>query len=70
MANYGVTRNRLYKIITGKSRPGGSQYPQGLEKEPRGKISEIKLKEANIKLVDIKTETPKGKGRGKSTKKK
>ena len=28
----------------------------------------MKLKEATIKLVDIKTKTPKGKGRGKTTK--
>ena len=65
MAKYGGTRNRLYKVITGTTRPGRWQYQQGLKKEPKGKISEMKLK-----LVDIKTETPKGKGRGKSTKKK
>ena len=70
MAKYGVTRNRLYKVITGTTRPGGSQYQQGLKKELKGKISEMKLKEATIKLVDIKTETPKGKGRGNTTKKK
>ena len=30
---YGVTRNRLHKIITGTSRPGGSQYQQTVKKE-------------------------------------
>ena len=29
MLKYGVTRNRLHKVITGTSRPGGSQYQQG-----------------------------------------
>ena len=28
MLKYGVTRNRLHKVITGTSRPGGSQYQQ------------------------------------------
>ena len=70
MAKYGVTRNILYKVITGTTRPGGSQYLQGLKKEQKRKVSEMKLKEPTIKLVESKTETPKGKGRGKSAKKK
>ena len=70
MAKYGVTRNRLYKVITGTTRPGGSQYQQGLKKEPKGKTADVKLREVTFKLMDIKTKTPKGKGRGKSTKKK
>ena len=30
MLKYGVTRNKLHKIITGTSRPGGSQYQREL----------------------------------------
>ena len=33
MIKYGITRNRLHKIITGDSRPGGSQYQQTIKKE-------------------------------------
>ena len=33
MLKYGVTRNRLHKIITGTSRPGGLQYQQTVKKE-------------------------------------
>ena len=33
MIKYGVTRNWLHKIITGASRPGGSQYQQTIKKE-------------------------------------
>ena len=33
MAKYGITRNRLYKVITGTSRPGSSQYQKGLKRE-------------------------------------
>ena len=33
MVKYGITRNRLHKIITGASRPGGSQYQQTIKKE-------------------------------------
>ena len=35
MAKYGVTRNRLYKVITGTSRPGSSQYQQTEERDKR-----------------------------------
>ena len=37
MSKYGITRNRLYKVITGTTRPGGSQYQQGLKRETKGK---------------------------------
>ena len=30
MVKYDITRNRLYKVITGTTRPGGLQYQQGL----------------------------------------
>ena len=33
MVKYCITRNRLHKIITGASRPGGSQYQQTIKKE-------------------------------------
>ena len=33
MIKYGITRNRLHKIITGASRPRGSQYQQTIKKE-------------------------------------
>ena len=33
MVKYGITRNRLHKIIMGASRPGGSQYQQTIKKE-------------------------------------
>ena len=33
MFKYGITRNWLHKIITGVSRPGGSQYQQTVKKE-------------------------------------
>ena len=32
MLKYGVTRNRLHKIITGASRPGGTQYQHAVKK--------------------------------------
>ena len=34
MAKYGITRNRLYKVIMGTTRPGGSQYQQGFQERP------------------------------------
>ena len=44
MAKYGITRNRLYKVITGTSRPGSSQYQQGLKRETKGKKSDTSPK--------------------------
>ena len=74
VAKYGVTRNRLYKVITGTSRPGSSQYQQGLKRETKGKKSETAPKEVTIKYEmkeEQETEAPlakgRGKGRGKST---
>ena len=32
MSNYGLTRNQVYKAITGVPRPGGSQY-EAMKKE-------------------------------------
>ena len=52
MLKYGVTRNQLHKIITGASRPGGSQYQQTVKKEMKDKPA-IKKK----KGIQVKTET-------------
>ena len=52
MLKYGVTRNRLHKIITGVSRPGGSQYQQTVKKEMKEKPT-IRKK----KVIQVKTET-------------
>ena len=52
MYKYGVTRNRLHKIITGASRPGGSQYQQTVKKEMKKKPAIQKKKE-----IQVKTET-------------
>ena len=70
MSKYGITRNRLYKVITGTTRPGGSQYQQGLKRDTKGKSADMKSEEATIKKENIKTEILRGKGRGKSSKKK
>ena len=37
MMKYGITRNSLYKVITGTTRPGGLQYQQGLKREVKSK---------------------------------
>ena len=52
MLKYGVTRNQLHKIITGASRPGGSQYQQTVKKEMKDKPA-IRKK----KGIQVKTET-------------
>ena len=70
MSKYDITRNRLYKIITGTTRLGGSQYQQGLKRETKGKSADMTSGNATIKQENIKTETSRGKGRGKSSKKK
>ena len=53
MLKYGVTRNRLHKIIMGASRPRGSQYQQETVKK------ELKDKPAiwKKKGIQVKTET-------------
>ena len=65
---YGVTLNRLHKVITGTSRPGGSQYEQTVKKEMKDKPATPWKKE-----IQVKTETStqaevlkKRKGRDKS----
>ena len=52
MIKYGVTRNRLHKIIMGASRPRGSQYQQTIKKE---KPAIWKKKELQVKA---KTSAP------------
>ena len=68
MLKYGVTRNRLHKVITGTSRPEGSQYQQTVKKEIKDRPTTPWKKE-----IQVKTETSaqaevskKGKGRDKS----
>ena len=68
MLKYGVTRNRLHKVITGPSRPEGSQYQQTVKKEIKDRPATPWKKE-----IQVKTETStqaevseKGKDRDKS----
>ena len=63
MRKYGIGRDRLYKVIYGKIHPGGTQY-QTLKKEDSMK-AEVKLEPS----LDVPTLRPKGKGRGKMSKK-
>ena len=64
MRKYGIGQDRLYKAIHGKICPGGTQY-QTLKKEDSIK-SEIKPEPK----LDVPTPWPKGKGRGKVSRKK
>ena len=52
MFKYGVTRNWLHKIITGATRPRGSQYQQTVKKEMKEKPAIWKKKG-----LQVKTET-------------
>ena len=77
MMKYGITRNRLYKVITGTTRPGGSQYQQGLKREANGKkigtTAEEDTMKPKVKLEQDPNLPPakgKGKDRGKPSKKK
>ena len=49
MLKYGVTRNWLHKIITGASKPGGSQYQQTVKKEMKEKPAIWKKKGFQVK---------------------
>ena len=76
MSKYGITRNRLYKVITGTTRPGGLQYQQGLKRETKCKRKDTASKEVTMKYKmkeEQETEAPapkgRGKGRGKSSRK-
>ena len=68
MLKYGVIRNRLNKVITGKSRPGGSQYQQTVKKEMKDKPATPWKKEIQVKTkTSTQAEVPKkGEGRDKS----
>ena len=55
MLKYGLTRNRLHKIIMGASRPGGLQYQQTVKKEMRDKPAIQKKKGIQVKT---KTSAP------------
>ena len=67
MLKYGVTRNKLHKIITGTSRPGRSQYQQTVKKEMKDGPATPGKKEIQIKTkTSTQAEVPKkGKGRDK-----
>ena len=68
MLKYGATRNRLHKIITETSRPGGSQYQQTVKKEMKDRPVTSWKKESQIK-TETSTQaevSKKGKGRDKS----
>ena len=69
MLKYSITRNRLHKVITGTSRPGGSQYQQMVKKEMKDKPTTPLKKEVQVKTeTSTEAEVPKkGKGRGKSS---
>ena len=69
MLKYGVTRNRLHKVITGTSRPGGSQYQQTVKKEMKDRPATPWKKEIQVKTkTSTQAEVPrKGKGGDKSS---
>ena len=64
MRKYGIGRDRLYKAIHGKIRPGGMQY-QTHKTEGSTKI-EVKTEPGQ----NIPTPTPRGRGQGRLSKKK
>ena len=53
---YGVTRNRLHKVLTGTGRPGGSQYQQTIKKEMKDKPATLLKKEIRATHEIIKEE--------------
>ena len=67
MLKYVVTRNRLHKIITGTSRPGGSQYQQTVKKDMKDRPATPGKNEIQVKTeTSTQAEVPqKGKGRDK-----
>ena len=68
MLKYGITRNRLHKVITGTSRPGGSQYQQMVKKELDRSTTPLK-KVVRVKHeISTEEEVPKrGKGKDQSS---
>ena len=74
MLKYGVMRNRFHKVITGMSRPGGSQYQQNIKKEMKGELTVPEMKKATVN-IKAKTSTQAGapkrrQDRGKTSTKK
>ena len=60
MLKYGVTRNRLHKVITGTSRPGGSQYQQTVKKDIKDRPATLRRKEVQVKAeTSVQAEVPK-----------
>ena len=52
MLKYGITRNRLHKVITGTSRPGGLQYQQTVKKKMKDRpATPLKKSRSRPKLV-------------------
>ena len=49
MLKYGVTRNRLHKVITVTSRPGGLQYQQTIKKDVKDRSATLQKKEVQVK---------------------
>ena len=60
MLKYGVTRNRLHKVITGTSRPGGLQYQQTVKKDIKDRPTTLRKKEIWVKAkTSVQAEIPK-----------
>ena len=60
MLKYGVTRNRLHKVITGTSKPGGSQYQQTVKKDIKDRSATLRKREVQVKAkTSEQAETPK-----------
>ena len=60
MLKYSATRNRLHKVITGTSRPGGSQYQQTVKKDIKDRPAALRKKEIQAKVeTSVQAEVPK-----------
>ena len=53
MFKYGITRHQLHKIITGASRPGGSQYQQTVKKEMKKSLQPGRRRDSRSKLKPV-----------------
>ena len=57
---YGITRNRLHKVITGTSRPGGLQYQLTVKKDIKDRPATLRKKEIQVKTeTSVQAEVPK-----------
>ena len=57
MLKYGVTRNRLHKVLTGISRPGGSQYQHTCLNMLASKIKPCMCKYTNTTMLRVESKT-------------